>query len=170
MDRPWDDPTATGHGRMVDAEEYARFVRSTLDAFDRNPTSVMGAGTPHVQAIIDFARRHGMHVVRDQPQSDKEIWALTLEHERLDRDVCVVITRADWCDGWMIAVRTGANWVGGPTNTFCTLTERRWFGLTDRSPVAVLEDTLERALSDAMSYGTHELVPRADEIRLRRPW
>jgi hypothetical protein len=109
-------------------------------------------------------------MTRDQVQIDREIWTLILEHDRLDRHVGVIVTRAEWFDGWAIAVRTGATWEDGPTNSFSTSVERRWFGLTNRSPTTVLEDTLELALSDAKSYTTDELLPREEANRRARPW
>ena len=158
MDGPWNDPNATGYGRRVDEQEYARFVQRKIDNLRKSPDSLMGKGCPHVMAIIDFADRRKMWVNRDQPKN--EIWGLHLEFERVDREIWVIVQPASWFDGWEIDVCTMATWVAEPPlETYRTRDERRWYGTSTAAPAGVLSDTLELALQDGKSYSLTELIP-----------
>lgn len=162
---PWTEPAATGYGRLIHLNTYAEHVRSTLGNFRAHPVSVMGEGAPHVIAILDFASAQ-REITRVRERS-----GLTLEHDRMDRVLAIVVKPAVWFAGCEIFVRTCAWWiVNGDENTFSTWIERRWFGLTTLSAIAVFRDVLELALRDAKSYTTDELVPLSEAARRAKPW
>jgi hypothetical protein len=171
MSKPWDDPLATGFGRMVDMAAYQRHCQQVRDLFRQDSGSILGIDSSFVLAIIDFADRHQTTLQRDNLHGGStEIWSMKIEHDRMVRVICVLVRPTRVPTEYVLEIRTEADWVAGPTGSYITVEERRWFGFTTASPVKVFAQSLELALMDAKDYRVDELQPFPASRARQRAW